>query len=573
MAKRSQSVSSSSFGRQASYAENLDQLQNLVNVHERGGKLDNSAYQHAGITKTHWKKVSEVAYCANISCNKKFALLERKRNCRVCGDVFCRPCTEYERRLSPMVMPDPLGKFYPVCKACHSTGEQSVGTCRNYIEFFMSVRYKITSSLNEVKQKAQQNIRAGPARRYDKRVDYTKECLRLTVGFQSNSNILKQTFSEVTGKVPEWQKSPHWYRYDKAQECKICCKNFSILSRKIHCRVCSKLCCTGCVKEDLLLYISEDGESKWGLNGVVAFSTKPSKYCLLFACNECRPELEQRLLEAVKREEELEDLTEENEQSVTFFEELIPVQSTLWSMQCDISNWLPSFIKDIDSFTSASTSSKMVGMHGLAKGNIDLSDTFSKMSITSQRLRTFRPTTRGEALVLSNCVKGTLHFYSENMYVFRQALKSLADFVPTDVLNNIQAIVCETTIRNVLTVCKSLCFNLLLLEKECSINKAATALLTDLVENLENDFKIALERSKGEDYEESIQKIGEMVQLELKSHRRIRAPRSKSGAAVFNQCIRPLRSCRRELQAKTPKKEFQKSKEMLEILSSSSKIR
>ena len=573
MAKRSRSISSSftsSVGRQASYDENFDKIQNLVNVHERGGKLDNSAYQHAEITKSHWKKASEIAYCANLSCNKKFALLERKRNCRVCGEVFCRPCTEYERRLSAMATPDPLGKLYPVCNACHNTGEQSVGTCRNDTDYFMSVRYKIVSSLNAVKQKAQQNIRAEPAHRYDKRVDYSKECLRLTVGFQSNSNILKQTFSEVTGKVPEWQKSPHWYRYDKAPECTICSKNFSILSRKIHCRVCSKLCCTGCVKEDLLLYINEDGESKWGLNGVVAFSTKPSKYCLLFACSECRPELEQCLLEEMKREEELEDLTEENEHIVTFFEELIPVQSKLWNMRCDISNWLPDFIKDIDSFTSASTSSKMVGMHTLAKANIDLSDTFSKMSITCQKLRTFRPTTKGEAVVLSNCVKGMLHFYSENMYLFRQALKSLADFAPADILNSIQAILCETTIRNVLIVCKSLCYNLILLEKECSVNKMAK-LLTDLVESLEDDFKIALKRSKGEDYEESIEKINEMVQLELKSRRRIRAPQSKSGTAVFNQCIRPLRNCRRELEAKTPKKEFQKSKEMLEILSSPSK--
>ena len=570
MAERSRSASSFtwSLGRQASYDENLDKLQNLVNVHERGGKLDNSAYQHADITKSHWKKASEVAYCANLSCNKKFALLERKRNCRLCGNVFCRPCTEYERRLSPMATPDPLGKLYPVCKACHNTGEQSVGGFRNDTDYFMSVRYKIITHLNTVKQKAQQNIRAEPAHRYDKRVDYSKECLRLAVGFQSNSNILKQTFSEVTGKVPEWQKSPHWYRYDRAQDCTICNKNFSILTRKIHCRVCSKLCCTGCVKEDLLLYINEDGESKWGLNGVVAFSTKPSKYCLLFACSECRSELEQRLLEE-KREEELEDLMEENEPSVTFFEELIPVQSKLWNMQCDISNWLPNFLKDIDSFTSADAS--VVGMHTLAKANIDLSDTFSKMSITSQKLRTFRPTTKGEALVLTNCVKGTLHFYSENMYLFRQALKSLADFAPADVLNSIQAIVSETTIRNVLIVCKSLCFNLLLLQKECSVNKVAIELLTDLVESLEDDFKISLEQSKGDDYEESIEKINKIVQLELKNQRRIRAPRSKSGAAVFKQCIRPLCNCRRELEAKTPKKEFQKSKEMLEILSNPSK--
>lgn len=556
----------SSFERQGSFAENFDEIQNLVNIHERGGKLDQYGYRHAEITKAHWRKASEVPHCTNNSCNKKFTLLERKRNCHMCGEVFCRPCTSYERRLAVAAVPDPLGNFYPVCKTCYGSEEQVVGACRNYTEYFMSVRYKVVNALNEVKHKAQQNIRADPAHRYDKRVDYGRECLRLTVGFQSNSNIIKQTFSEVTGKVPEWQKSPHWYRYDKAQACAICSKNFSILSRKIHCRVCSKLCCTSCVKEDLLIYINEEGESKWGINGVVAFSTKPSKYCLLFACNECKPELEQYLLDAMKKEEELEDLMEENEQSVTFFEELIPLERKLWKMQCDITNWLPGFIKSVDSFSVTNSTSKSVGLHNLAKANIDLSDTFSKMSITSQKLRTLKPTTKAEAVVLSNCVKGTLLFYSENMYLFRQALKSLADFAPAYVLDSIQAIVCETTIRNVLTVCTSICLNLLHLEEACSIDKAALKLFAELVSSLEDDFKIALKRSKGEEYEELIQQINEFVQLELKDCPRIRTPRSKSKIAVYKKCVGPLRSCRRELEAKTPKKEFEETKNMFEIL-------
>jgi len=556
----------SSLGRQGSFTENLDEIQNLVNVHERDGKLDDFSYQHMEITKFHWRKTSEVTHCANCLCNKKFTLFERKRNCRMCGDVFCRVCTEHQRRLSHIAMPDPLGKFYPVCKVCYGTEEQTVGGCRTHSQHFITFRNKIINQLNEIKHKAQQNVKADSAHKYNKRVDYTRECLRLTAGFQNNSNIVKQTFNEVVGKVPEWQKSSHWFRYDKVQACSLCNKNFSILSRKIHCKVCGKLCCTSCIKEDLLIYIGEDGESKWGLNGVTAFTTKPSKYCLLFACNECKPELEQLLLDAMKKEEEIEELVEEKEQSVTFFEELIPVQSRLWKMQCNISNWLPAFIKDTDIFTSESGSSKLVGMHSLAKANVDLSDTFSKMSITSQKLRVLKPTTRAEAVVLSNCVKGTLLFYSENMYLFRQALKSLADFAPADILDSIQAIVCETTIRNVLIVCKSICFNVLYLQKECSIDGAAVQLLADLVSSLEEDFKVALKQSKGEDYEELIQKIDELVQSELKTHPRIRMPRSKSKKVVFKQCVGPLRSCRRELEAKTPKKDFEQTKGMLGVL-------
>ena len=565
MAKRTHSASSvfAALPRQGSYNDHLDGIHDLVNVHERGGKLDNFAYRRVEISKLHWKNASEAANCANRSCNKKFARLERKRNCRMCGDVFCRSCTDYERRLSPTAAPDPLGKFYPVCKACYGgSEEQTVGHCRSHIESFMLIRYWKTSKLNEVRYKAEHNIRAEPAHKYDRKVDYAKECLRLMVGFQSNSNILKQTFNEVTGKVPEWQKSPHWYRYNKAQECAVCNKNFSVLSRKIHCRVCSKLCCTGCVKEDLLVYINEDGDSKWGLNGVTAFTTKPSKYCLLFACGKCKRELEKRLLEEMKREEEIE---EETVQSVTFFEELIPLESKLWTMQCDILNWLPGFVKSVDSMSVSSTSSELVGLHTLAKANIDLSDVFSKFSIASQKLRILRPTTKGEAVVLNNCVKGTLLFYSENMYLFRQALKSLSDLTPPEMLKKLQAIVCETTLRNVLTICKSICYSLMCMETECSLDRPAVQLMVDLTTNVEEDLQNAVEHT-GRDYKKQLQEIDAMVQMELTHHPRIHTPRSKSKKAVYKQCIGPLRSCRRELEAKTPKKEFENTKEMLIIL-------
>ena len=565
MAKRMHSASSvpSALPKQSSYDENLDGIQDLVNMHEHSGPLDNSAYKRMGITKLHWKKASEVANCANRACNKKFARLEKKRNCRMCGDVFCRSCTEHERKLSPIAVPDPLGKFYPVCKSCYGgSEEQKVGRCWSHTESFMSTRYKKISKLNEVRHKAEHNIRADPAHRYNRKVDYTRECLRLTVGFQSNFNILKQTLSEMTGKVPEWQKSPHWYRYNKAHECAICSKNFSVLSRKIHCRVCSKLCCTSCVKEDLLLYINEDGDAKWGLNGVVPFSTKPSKYCLLFACNDCKPELQQRLLEEMKREEEAEDETDQS-MTVTFFEELIPLQSKLWTMQCDISNWLPGFVKNADSMSEFSTSSELVGLHSIAKANIDLSDAFSKMSLASQKMRTLRPTTRGEAVVLNNCVKGTLLFYSENMYLFRQALKSLSDLAPPETLKKLQDIVCETTLRNVITICKSICFNLICIETECSLDRQAVQVMTDLVTSLEGDLQNAVQHT-GRNYKEIIQEIDRMVQEELLNRPKIRTLRSKK--AVYKQCIGPLRGCRRELEAKTPKKEFENTKEMLEIL-------
>jgi len=273
------------------------------------------------------------------------------------------------------------------------------------------------------------------------------------------------------------------------------------------------------------------------------------------------------MLEIMRKEEELEELMEEEEESITFFDELIPVQRRLWTMQSDISLWLGKFTVDVEVYTSPETSTKSVGLDSLAKCNIDLSDTFSKMSVTSQQLRIMKPTTRGEAVVLNNCIKGTLLFYSENMYLFRKALKSLADFAPSGVLDKLQVIINEVTTRNVLSVCKSICYNIIFLQDKYSIEDAAIKLLAQLVESLEDDFRQAVKQSKtGEDFGEMIEDIDEMVQMELKGRRRIREPRLKSSYAVFRQCVAPLKSCRRELEAKTSKKDFIQSKGMLEVL-------
>jgi len=551
----------SSLDRQTSY--DADELQNLINMHERSGQpFDTNK------PKAHWKKASDAVHCANtITCNKKFSMMDRKRNCRMCGNVFCRQCTEYQKRLSNIGIPDPTGRLHSVCALCFGAESQKVGQIGTETETFFMYRDKWVRHLNEVKMKAQQNVKANPARLHDRRIEYSEECLRLTEGFRSNRNFIKMALTEVVGKVPDWQKSRHWFRYEKIPDCTICNKTFSKLSRKIHCRVCSKLCCSKCINEELLIYIDEEGDSKWGINGTVAFSVKPSKYCLLFICTHCKPHLEQLMLEIMKKEEELEVLMEEEEESITFFDELIPVQRRLWTMQSDISLWLPKFTADVEVYTSPETSTKSVGLNNLAKCNIDLSDTFSKMSVTSQKLRIMKPTTRGEAVVLNNCIKGTLLFYSENMYLFRKTLKSLADYAPTGVLDKLQVIINEITTRNVLAVCKSICYNIILLQDKYSIEDAAIKILAQLVQSLEDDFRLALKQGKsGEDFGEMIKDIDEMVQMELKGRRRIREPRSKSSYAVFRQCVAPLRSCRRELDAKTSKKDFVQSKGMLEVL-------
>lgn len=187
------------------------------------------------IRQSHWKPTDKASKCAAPNCRKLFtSALMKRRNCAMCGKVFCRNCTNYSRRLSSSAQPDPLGQFHSVCQACfnHHT---AFGAMRDHMREFSAIRKERLGLMSD-NEKAQDKFSLCSRRSADgKRAMIRKEVERLVEGYRANLGKLKDLMSEVV--VPEWQKCSNWVLSKNALACHNCGSNFGVMSRKLHCRI------------------------------------------------------------------------------------------------------------------------------------------------------------------------------------------------------------------------------------------------------------------------------------------------------------------------------------------------
>ena len=187
------------------------------------------------IRQSHWKPTDKASKCAAPNCRRLFtSALIKRRNCAMCGKVFCRNCTNYSRRLSSNAQPDPLGQFHSVCQACfnHHT---MFGGMRDHMREFRHLRQNRLDLINN-NEKAQDKFSLCSRRSADgKRAMVRKEVERLVEGYRANPGKLKDLVSEVV--VPDWQKCSNWVLSKNALACLNCGCNFGVIRRKLHCRI------------------------------------------------------------------------------------------------------------------------------------------------------------------------------------------------------------------------------------------------------------------------------------------------------------------------------------------------
>ena len=79
--------------------------------------------------RDHWKSDTNSPSCG--SCGSTFWILRRRHHCRVCGDVFCRPCSSVLMRLDSHCQLNSMGYLSRVCSTCcqrQETGDGAVVT-------------------------------------------------------------------------------------------------------------------------------------------------------------------------------------------------------------------------------------------------------------------------------------------------------------------------------------------------------------------------------------------------------------------------------------------------------------
>lgn len=522
------------------------------------------------LKRSHWKPSSKAEKCSDPKCQTKFSALtgnSRKRNCCMCGEVFCRNCTKFRRKLSLDATPDPfLGTLCHVCKSCFDSEVQELGNSLSWTQRFEHFRHKKLST----NKKTKESLTVMPIPALEKNIQLKRERIlqemdRLTIGFEMNAGWMKSLLSDV--KIPSWQRSQHWVESSKSHQCQKCHQPFKMMSKKVNCRVCGQVYCGSCTKEEIILFINNDEGCKWAINGKTGTPTvKPRSYTLLPVCDMCTGELANILVDELESEEEL-DLEEED-----FMESLSKLQSSLYRIKARIELRLPQYQKLVDSMDVVGGAPRTVHsknpIYDLAHSQFNLSDHFSQLAVESQALRKLSPLTPLQCKLLKNMIIGTCNFYNENMYLFRMARNRLSELMPIESLEMIQRALNIRSIERVHLLIRQITFEAMNLEiGHKMVISEITSPLVECVELLEDEVERYF-NEVGENWQKHSRAVSQLIREDFegtnsegKKCRRLKVP-SRAKKTPFRhiilkykillQCSHYLSETLRELDAKTP---------------------
>ena len=510
--------------------------------------------------KSHWKPVAQASKCGDPNCRKKFTRLERARNCSMCGEVFCKRCTNYRRKLSTSAAPDPFGTFYNVCCKCfnHHT---VFGGSRDLMKDFGPIRRaKLSVETSEATK-----CLCGGRDSSSKRKAMTKEIERLMKGFVTNSGFLKGFLSEM--KVPDWQKSENWVESRDASQCYECSKAFNKLSRKIHCRIGGQVFCPGCCKDEIVIYLEErEGEPRWGINGKSGGpKTTPLRFEMYPVCSSCSAELQSILLENISKSS--------SGQDGSFMDDVSKLHQSLSKLQQKVEEWLPQYEQVVDAMDIVDNSPRNLEdkhpLRKLAKAQSDLSDALTVLAVQSQKLKLLKPQSPIEQRLLKHMMIGVYQFYQEHMYHFRCTRKRLAEHTPTEHLMEIQRVLSQQSMERVHIVVQQLMYEALDLEKRYKFDNSFFMDIIEIIRSIEDEFKPFLEE-KGDSWDDHSEVVKMFIKEEVTNNRRRIKLGHNIGSnpqyikyVVISQCSSVVQECYRELEAKTMDREFRKTKTSL----------
>ena len=536
-------------------------------------QLPRSRAETEPVRKDHYLPLDTAAKCADKSCRRRFRFADRKRNCRMCGEVFCRKCTKFLRKLSPNADPDPLGTFRNVCENCYHYTVRS-GRYRDLKHDFVTLR-------DEAKHAARQKI-AAEATPLSAQPSSTlkservrSELDRLVKGYEGQS-LLKGVIG-----IPNWQKSKDWVPDSKAVECfnPKCKKKFRFGLRKINCRVCGQVFCRECSNQEILLYcLFKESPANWAINGKEGGPTsRPHRFETYPVCTVCCKELEEIMLSQIDGPASP-TTASQIEMSIrpNCMDEIASLQAELANLQRSIEQTLPLYQQLTDTLNIEDSSPKRVeGDHpfrNLAKAQADLSDTFTHMANRSQALKNLSTVTETQERLVKNIMVSVFNFYQEYLFLFKSAQMKLKEMIPIESLATIQEFLDQQSMERVHIALRQLSFEVLNLEKmhRCQLEFAQSLVETDVA--IEKELRPLLEKRE-ESWETHLKCLGEFVQEGFKSRPFIKLDhkQSQNGSnhklyvryLALDRTKYVLSRCVRELDAKTREEAFLETKSCL----------
>lgn len=549
------------------HGESEAEMMSLVGRHLNRSRADSESV--LTMKQSHLKPTATASKCAAPDCRKKFvSAMDRRRNCCMCGKVFCRRCTNYRRRLSMNAQPDSFGTFNQVCHICFDHSPE-FGMERDLMRSFGTYRRELITNRSISSSEETKKPICVQKSSVQKRDIMKTEMLKLVEGFGENSGWIKGIMAEL--KIPAWQKLPQWVEASAASHCFHCGNPFRTMARKLNCRVGGQVVCSNCCQDEIVIF-SDGEEIKWAVNGKPGGPrTTPSHFKLMPVCRNCSSDLQIALLDTVRQPAS----TVSN-----FLDHLHKMHQHLSTLEAKIESCLPEYQKVVDTLDMVDSSPQSVqGRHPLqvlVKVQSDLSDAFSTLAVESQKLKTLKPETSSEGKLHRHVMIGTYQYYSENMFHFRLTKNRLGELMPTDHLEEIQLAVSQQSMERVHIIMQQLMYEVLNLEKHYEFNSDFFSSLIKVIGNIESEFQPFMEQRK-ESWKKHCDLLMVYVQMGMKEGRTLIKLQSikQHGMSldsvryiIVSQCASRIHECYRELNAKTINREFYKTKESLYAASS-----
>ena len=516
--------------------------------------------------------VSKQSSCAQPTCRKAFSLLEASRTCLMCKKDFCRTCAAYRRRLSKNGYPDPLGELRHVCRSCLEAAD-----AENYFtnrgKAYKSYRRICRENAKKVNDVIDGTIPTSSMESC--KADARQVADRLAQSFHaaSKSGWVAGLVSEVV--IPDWQKSPRWHRTADHGSCEGCKASLGFLSRKINCRICGRVLCTDCTKQEILLYALEEGGAAWAINGREGGPTsKPRRFETLPICNECCTELQVVMVDRLFVQEDPGQAR--TSRGTEFMDGLIDLQKKLISLENAIEGCLPEYmylVEFVDTTTRGCPAQPIPGhkespTYALSKLQYELIHLFSQLAVSSQKLKVLQPCTETQNKLLHNVTSGIFHYYSENVFLFRLHKQRLAQHMSEESLLEMRGYINERSMTNVCILIHQLTSEGEGLVKGQHFSSLAWTLLKDVQDVSVQELKLSVEKQDPNSWQKhheiliSVGKDESLKRLNISPKETPLLPALWSYTFIL-KVLSPLCSCRKLLSTTTACVDFPKTKNAL----------
>lgn len=193
------------------------------------------------ISKTHWEKFVKGKTCHH--CHRRLSPTTGLINCNKCGKLFCRRHCTNIIKLNFEAQFDPRGKhshWYNCCHNCFISrpGYNDYGESIDMTERFIKLRNKKAEDFHLIKLQLENRL-----------VRLLDGLFALFKKYRINGNVITLMKFKIERNALE-QRITIWKSDTGVNSCHICTRQFNMLIRKHHCRLCGNIICdsvdTGC---------------------------------------------------------------------------------------------------------------------------------------------------------------------------------------------------------------------------------------------------------------------------------------------------------------------------------------